>query len=75
MQTLWSASVSERLKRLNLVIPTSEYRALHLAAQKRQCTITTLIRALNRVGLEALKPNVTLVMREDGKEDKVVYIA
>lgn len=66
--------MTERIKRLNLAIPYAEYRELASAAKKRNTTVTELLRKFNRIGLDALKPNVSLIRREEGKEDTWVYV-
>lgn len=67
--------MSDTPKRVHILYPRVEYRELLNAANKRNISVTALIRILTRIGLDGLKPNASLVLREEGKEERTLYIA
>lgn len=62
------------MKRYNLVIPEILFNEVQELATQEHTTVVDLLRRFIKLGLIAARPNVVLIMREEGKEREVLLL-
>jgi hypothetical protein len=63
------------MKRFNLKLTKEEHEGLKKAAKTHNTSMTNMLRIYLRIGLNGEKPGTDIIIKEQGRIGKYVYIA
>ena len=66
--------VETGVKRYNLVLPEALFNEVQKIADAEHTTVVDLLRRFIKLGLLATQPNVTLIIREGGRERELLLL-